>query len=162
MIRQEIEDGENANYLYGVCAMQGWRTEMVRSLLECKQACAVAATKATAATPKRVGAPQLSACGLAFGRLLSTRNTMVQEDAHAVALDLADRDDAALFAIYDGHGGKEVAKFAAVHMVRALLNCRLCRPSVHLFTAKRPRSRSAQCSGALHTRWLYLRHALHT
>ena len=42
-----------------------------------------------------------------------------QEDAHAIALGLADRDDAALFAIYDGHGGKEVAKFAAVHMVRS-------------------------------------------
>jgi serine/threonine protein phosphatase PrpC len=31
---------------------------------------------------------------------------------------LADRPDAALFAVYDGHGGKEVAKFAAEHMVR--------------------------------------------
>ena len=35
MIQQELEDGENEDYLYGVCAMQGWRTEMVRWLLEC-------------------------------------------------------------------------------------------------------------------------------
>ena len=55
---------------------------------------------------------------VASERLVSTRNALLQEDAHAVALGLADRDDAALFAIYDGHGGKEVAKFAAVHMVR--------------------------------------------
>ena len=33
VIKQEVEDGENENYLYGVCAMQGWRTEMVRSML---------------------------------------------------------------------------------------------------------------------------------
>lgn len=28
---QESEDGENTNFKYGMCAMQGWRTEMVRS-----------------------------------------------------------------------------------------------------------------------------------
>ena len=57
------------------------------------------------------------------GCLLAMRHRRIgcrpQEDAHAVALGLADRNDAALFAIYDGHGGKEVAKFAAVHMVRS-------------------------------------------
>ena len=26
---QASEEGENANFSYGVCAMQGWRTEMV-------------------------------------------------------------------------------------------------------------------------------------
>ncbi len=28
---KESEDGENELFKYGVCAMQGWRTEMVRA-----------------------------------------------------------------------------------------------------------------------------------
>lgn len=30
---QEVESGEDANILYSVAAMQGWRTEMVRHVL---------------------------------------------------------------------------------------------------------------------------------
>ncbi len=52
MSRQELEDGENDNYLYGVCAMQGWRTEMVRCLLDGWHPGGVAAT---ATKPQRVG-----------------------------------------------------------------------------------------------------------
>jgi len=28
---QDSSEGENEQYQYGVCAMQGWRTEMVRT-----------------------------------------------------------------------------------------------------------------------------------
>ena len=66
-ILQELESGENDSYLYGVCAMQGWRTEMVRCMqlraswqpmasrpsaldtpqLECTWACACPASSTT-------------------------------------------------------------------------------------------------------------------
>jgi hypothetical protein len=36
---QVSEDGENDKFLYGVCAMQGWRTEMVRGLPLSSQLC---------------------------------------------------------------------------------------------------------------------------
>lgn len=69
---KESEGGGDAQYSYGVCAMQGWRTDM--------------------------------------------------EDAHIVALDVDDekKGNMALFGVFDGHGGKEVAKFCAVHMARVL------------------------------------------
>lgn len=41
-----------------------------------------------------------------------------QEDAHATVLDL--EEDSSFFAVFDGHGGKEVAKYAAMHMPRLL------------------------------------------
>ena len=42
-----------------------------------------------------------------------------QEDAHAVALNVENEPTTGFFAVFDGHGGKEVAKFAALYMVRA-------------------------------------------
>jgi len=72
---KESEGGGDACYEYGVCAMQGWRTDM--------------------------------------------------EDAHVVALDMvkgdAEKGDMALFGVFDGHGGKEVAKFCALRMAETLL-----------------------------------------
>lgn len=69
---KESEEGSDAKYSFGVCAMQGWRTDM--------------------------------------------------EDAHIVNLDLDDskKGEVALFGVFDGHGGKEVAKFCAVHIAEAL------------------------------------------
>jgi len=44
----------------------------------------------------------------------------LQEDAHAAVLDLADGGTkSAMFAVLDGHGGAEVARFVANHLVRA-------------------------------------------
>ena len=62
---KESEAGGDAKYLFGVCAMQGWRTDM--------------------------------------------------EDSHIVNLDVDDaqKGQVALFGVFDGHGGKEVAKFCA-------------------------------------------------
>jgi len=69
---KESEGGGDARFSYGVCAMQGWRTDM--------------------------------------------------EDAHIVNLDVDDtkKGQVALFGVFDGHGGKEVAKFCAKHIAEAL------------------------------------------
>jgi hypothetical protein len=42
---------------------------------------------------------------------------LVQEDAHAVDLDLDSQTGTALFGIFDGHAGKEVAAFCARRVV---------------------------------------------
>jgi serine/threonine protein phosphatase PrpC len=42
------------------------------------------------------------------------RKTM--EDAHITATAISSCEDACLFAVFDGHGGSEVAKFCAKHM----------------------------------------------
>ncbi|KAK9808817.1 hypothetical protein WJX72_004207 [[Myrmecia] bisecta] len=42
------------------------------------------------------------------------------EDAHSVALDLDDASGAALFGVFDGHGGKSVAKFCAKYLANEL------------------------------------------
>ncbi len=40
------------------------------------------------------------------------------EDAHVVHLD----NQTACFAVFDGHGGKEVALYAGKHVVRTLMS----------------------------------------
>ena len=49
----------------------------------------------------------------------------VQEDAHAVCLNIDESFPTGFFAVFDGHGGKEVARFCAIYMVRHLqsINC---------------------------------------
>ncbi len=41
-----------------------------------------------------------------------------QEDAHAMAMGLGVDGKTGFFAVFDGHGGKEVAKYVALYMVR--------------------------------------------
>ena len=42
---------------------------------------------------------------------------LLQEDAHLAALDFD--TNSSLFGVFDGHGGSEVAKFAAIYLVCA-------------------------------------------
>ncbi|KAK9843641.1 hypothetical protein WJX81_000782 [Elliptochloris bilobata] len=68
---KDTSEGENEQFQYGVCAMQGWRTEM--------------------------------------------------EDAHATVLQLDPEGTTAMFGVFDGHGGKQVAKYTAQHLASALM-----------------------------------------
>jgi len=43
------------------------------------------------------------------------------EDAHISELDIGDGN--ALFGVFDGHGGREVAKFVQNHFTKNLINC---------------------------------------
>ena len=43
------------------------------------------------------------------------------EDSHIAELDIGDGN--ALFGVFDGHGGREVAKFVQNHFVKNLINC---------------------------------------
>lgn len=42
----------------------------------------------------------------------------VQEDTYAAEVPLDGTYGEAMFGLYDGHGGAEVARFSALHMVR--------------------------------------------
>jgi protein phosphatase 1G len=44
------------------------------------------------------------------------------EDAHIIALDVAGSPTCGLFGVFDGHGGKEVAKFTANHITETILS----------------------------------------
>ena len=43
------------------------------------------------------------------------------EDSHIAECDLGDGNS--LFGVFDGHGGKEVAKFVEAHFTKNLINC---------------------------------------
>ena len=43
------------------------------------------------------------------------------EDSHIADLDIGDGN--AFFGVFDGHGGKEVAKFVENHFVKNLVGC---------------------------------------
>ena len=43
---------------------------------------------------------------------------LLQEDAHCAVLDLDASSGTGFFGVFDGHGGKEVSRYAALHLVR--------------------------------------------
>jgi hypothetical protein len=47
---------------------------------------------------------------------------VVQEDAHVAVMNLDGQPDRALFGVFDGHGGVEVARFCAQHLPELLLS----------------------------------------
>lgn len=110
---QEYGEGENELFQFGVAAMQGWRTDMVRVYLTRREPPSAAAAAAAQPCPAdgRVGVPPL----LDLAPLLAPP----QEDAHAAVLDVDGASRTGFFAVFDGHGGKEVAKFCAAHLVGA-------------------------------------------
>jgi hypothetical protein len=100
---QESQQGQSEALAFGLSAMQGWRVSMVRPLL-----CS-AAPHPPLHPPLLLPAPPR--------RVTAARGTPSQEDAHISELAL-DGTPTALFSVFDGHGGKAVAKFCAKHMVR--------------------------------------------
>jgi serine/threonine protein phosphatase PrpC len=55
--------------------------------------------------------------------LINQKLPQYQEDAHVVDLDVDGTGSTALFGVFDGHAGAEVAAFCARHIV--------CRPQAH-------------------------------
>ncbi|GLC61013.1 hypothetical protein PLESTB_001705900 [Pleodorina starrii] len=64
-------------------------------------------------------AEKFSAC-LANGAAAARFDSSPQEDAHAVELELDPATGTALFGVFDGHGGRQVADLCAVHVVDAV------------------------------------------
>ena len=46
---------------------------------------------------------------------------LAQEDAHVAMMNIEGHEDRALFGVFDGHGGAEVAKFCAAHLPKIFL-----------------------------------------
>lgn len=47
------------------------------------------------------------------------------EDAHTILLQMPDDENAAFFAVFDGHGGAKVANYAAENLHKGICNNRL-------------------------------------
>ena len=89
--------------------MQGWRTDMVRRWRECACHQSLHPSLRGAISPL----PPFTHPPLPLPSPPSS-----QEDAHAAVLDLPEGGPrSALFAVLDGHGGAEVARFVAAHVV---------------------------------------------
>jgi len=58
---------------------------------------------------------------LSFGACAMQGWRKNMEDEHVCLLQLRDREDVKFFGVYDGHGGKEVARFCARHMPGEML-----------------------------------------
>lgn len=55
--------------------------------------------------------------------MTTTLAVPLQEDAHSAVLDLDASTGTGFFGVFDGHGGKEVAKYAALHLASPRLCC---------------------------------------
>ena len=98
---QVVEEHEDENYDVGAVAMQGWRTEMVGTRTSCSH-------KALRVSLFVIRGEKCIA-GVAAA----------QEDAHVAKSGLRDDPDAGVFAVFDGHCGSEVSRFAARYLVSA-------------------------------------------
>jgi len=96
---KDSDKGENESLKFGLASMQGWRVCMVW------QSSSVRSSRPRTHT---------------FAITHTHARTRIQEDAHIANLDLGDEHATGLFAVFDGHGGKLVAKYAAKHLMRAL------------------------------------------
>jgi Protein phosphatase 2C len=88
--------------------MQGWRTEMVLSQLSC----VVISCRCICLLLVWCLAEDLLA-------ILKCKAGLLQEDAHLIEPAVGNDSSVGVFAVFDGHGGKEVATFAAAYLVCA-------------------------------------------
>lgn len=51
--------------------------------------------------------------------MLACACVVAQEDAHSVVLEMEGAPKTGFFGVFDGHGGKEVARFTALYLVRS-------------------------------------------
>lgn len=76
-----------------------------------------------------------------------------------MSLDVGNDGKTGFFAVFDGHGGKEVAKFVALKMVRGC-NVVKCE-STSLFSSLRNAVTSAHASPSMHSRKMRQRQRYH-
>ena len=95
---QETHEGHSDALSFGFAGMQGWRVSMVRG--------------------QWAGRVPWHANAAHDGRITDFSLPVAQEDAHILSLDFDSKPRTALFSVFDGHGGKAVALYAAKHLVR--------------------------------------------
>ena len=138
---QDLFGGGSSAFWWGIAATQGRRDGMVRARCAvvladtrcnrlqtpCRQGPRCFSlrlrTRPGAANASRPGGTLLGATAKfpapLHPRQLAFFCMYVQEDAHAVDLAIDPSQPAALFAVFDGHAGREVAAFCARHIVGA-------------------------------------------
>ena len=58
--------------------------------------------------------------GWRLNMVSSLTHNILQEDAHVVDLKFLNSDDKAIFGVFDGHGGREVAVYCGNHYGKIL------------------------------------------
>jgi len=116
---KESEDGTFAQVQYGSSSMQGWRVNMVTPRPLCHAAAfgrePGALTPSIAQHPYRYMGVKRSPIG--FGEPLmcsSSTRSPLQEDEH-ISKEFCPGSGMGLFAVFDGHGGKEASTFCKKH-----------------------------------------------
>ena len=108
---QESAEGYHETLGYGLAAMQGWRVQ-VGGGRGAGALITALGRRAGRVASSAAGQPKAEPCALAVPQM---------EDAHIAALDLDPATRTSLFSIFDGHGGKAVAKYSAKHLVGGAL-----------------------------------------
>ena len=65
-------------------------------------------------------------------RLRLLKLPLEMEDAHTCLLELAEDKDASFFAVFDGHGGHDVARVASNNLHGKIVNSKSYRKCEHL------------------------------